>query len=135
MFGMSTPSAKIAGTLQESGLHAERRGRSNEPESRRIEYSPALKPSTGDFHSAAEVLECTYLTSVPASRNARASSPTRKRLTQKTGVDFRLPAPQDLEHIVVHAEELAHLICQAKFVQPTKSNISALTILARLVRL
>ena len=66
LFGMSAPSVKIPGQFQESGLHTERGGKSKEPQFTRIEYFPALKPSTNDFRSAAEVLECTYLTSVPA---------------------------------------------------------------------
>ena len=122
LFGMSAPSVKIAGPFQESCLHAERGGKSNEPQFTRIGYSPALTPSTNDFSSAAEVLECAYLAPIPASQNAHASSPTWERLMRKTEVDFQLSAPRDLERVVVQAGELPHLICRARPVQPTNST-------------
>ena len=94
MFGMSAPSVKIAEPFKDIKFAPVMGGKNNEPQFTRTGYFPVLKPSTSNLRSVAGVLECTYLASIPASRNVWVSSLTWERLTQNTKVDLRLSAPR-----------------------------------------
>jgi hypothetical protein len=95
MFGMSAPSVKIAEPFEDIRSTPTMGSKDNEPQFTRTGYFPALKPSTSNLRSAAGVLECTYLASIPASRNVCVSSLTWERLTQNTKVDLRLSVPRE----------------------------------------